>query len=316
MPVSITSPSSIEQAMDVLIGSDTGLGSPTADRIVSLDHLADAFGRRQRRPEWVWVAERDGHVVAKVAAWGGPDAALPWIVDLIDPGDEPDRVDVVAQVLRHVAAALRGPANAPVEINLHTPVGWKDAPPATLPDVLSAAESAGFRLLVTRRRFTWHAGTPLPPPSDRLRLEPIPAVDDPLAVDTYRRTFEGSLDGHTANSLTTTDASALAVKELAEMADYAGPVDGWRLAYDDTGALVGLVTGSRATRSVIGYVGVVPEQRGHGYAAELLAWMTRWQAAQGAELVIGETDDANVPMGAAFLGTGFVEDGARIDLVA
>jgi RimJ/RimL family protein N-acetyltransferase len=57
-------------------------------------------------------------------------------------------------------------------------------------------------------------------------------------------------------------------------------------------------------------VGVAPEQRGHGYARELLAWMVRWQAEQGAEKVVGETDDANVPMAKAFEAVGFVLESA------
>nr|WP_246400994.1 GNAT family N-acetyltransferase [Jiangella mangrovi] len=99
------------------------------------------------------------------------------------------------------------------------------------------------------------------------------------------------------------------------MVNYAGPVDGWRVAYDASGALVGLVTGNPGTKVFTGYVGVVPEQRGRGYARELLAWMTRWQADQGAEKVVGETDDENVPMRRAFEAAGFVEESARIDLV-
>jgi RimJ/RimL family protein N-acetyltransferase len=63
---------------------------------------------------------------------------------------------------------------------------------------------------------------------------------------------------------------------------------------------------------VIGYIGVVPEQRGHGYVDDLLAEGTALLADQGAEVVKADTDTGNVPMAAAFARAGYQVTGRRI----
>jgi GNAT superfamily N-acetyltransferase len=313
--LNVISPATIDEALALLAGADTGLGSPVAERIVTADHLQRSFADRQRRPAWVWCAVREGRTVGRVAAWGSPERDLPWIIDLVDPGVEPDRVEVTAGLLSHAADALGAAGLDPVELNLHVAVGWRSAANGTLPDVLDAASAAGFQLLITRRRFCWTGPDIMHGIGPELRFEPVSGVDDPALVDAYRRTFAGTLDAHTLRSLEIRDPHELALGELADMAHYAGPVDGWRLAYDGTGDLVGLVTGGVGSRGMIGYVGVVPEHRGRGHARRLLGWMTQWLSDHGAAEVIGETDDANRPMGDAFVAVGFVEEGGRIDVV-
>lgn len=50
-----------------------------------------------------------------------------------------------------------------------------------------------------------------------------------------------------------------------------------------------------------GYLGVVPEHRGRGYADDLLGECTRFLAVeQDAERIVANTDVGNVPMAAAF----------------
>ncbi|RIQ36707.1 GNAT family N-acetyltransferase [Jiangella rhizosphaerae] len=313
--VSITRPSTPEQALALLRGARSDLGTPISDLVVTDHHLTTAFANRNRRPEWVWTASREGRVAGRVAGWGAPANDQPWILDLFDLGDEPDRIDIMAALLQRAAADLRAGGLEQVELNLFPPAGWRDDPPAALPDLLAAAKAAGFEILVTRRRFRWTPAAGVPSVGDGLRFEPVAGPDDPVLADAYRRTFVGSLDAHTRRSLQTRDAAELAAEELADMVNYAGPVDGWRVAYDTGGALVGLVTGNPGAKVFTGYVGVVPEQRGHRYARELLAWMTRWQAEHGAEKVVGETDDENLPMRRAFEAVGFEEESARIDLV-
>ncbi len=55
----------------------------------------------------------------------------------------------------------------------------------------------------------------------------------------------------------------------------------------------------------VGYLGVVPEQRGKGLIDEVLAEITRFHAAAGADRVTATTDTVNVPMAAAFDRAGY-----------
>jgi RimJ/RimL family protein N-acetyltransferase len=63
---------------------------------------------------------------------------------------------------------------------------------------------------------------------------------------------------------------------------------------------------------VIGYVGVVPEQRGHGYAGGLLAEGTSFLVGQGADRIVADTDTGNRPMAAAFGRAGYRVTARRI----
>lgn len=65
----------------------------------------------------------------------------------------------------------------------------------------------------------------------------------------------------------------------------------------------------------VGFIGVVPEQRGHGYGYDLLVECTRFLAAEGAEFIAGATDRGNVPMAAAFAKAGHRISQERIHLV-
>jgi RimJ/RimL family protein N-acetyltransferase len=84
---------------------------------------------------------------------------------------------------------------------------------------------------------------------------------------------------------------------------------GWlELAFDVSGDLVGLVMPARApAMATIGYIGVVPAQRGRGYIDDLLAHCTATLRRDIPELQIrADTDQANAPMAAAFERAGYV----------
>ena len=55
----------------------------------------------------------------------------------------------------------------------------------------------------------------------------------------------------------------------------------------------------------ISYVGVLPEHRGNGYAAELLLEASHLLTEGGATEIVAATDVGNAPMAAAFARCGF-----------
>ena len=65
--------------------SPLGLKPPLA---MYLDGLHNWY-----RPEWSWVALRDGQVVARVAFSGPPEAELPLVMGSLEIGTRPDRVE-------------------------------------------------------------------------------------------------------------------------------------------------------------------------------------------------------------------------------
>lgn len=144
---------------------------------------------------------------------------------------------------------------------------------------------------------------------------PIRPVEPAELVDVVTRCEDGTLDAHSRRSIARIGARATA--EVEEMLQFPGPVAWWRLGHTPAGELVGFVLPTvNANNHNVGFIGVVPEQRGHGYVDDLLGECTRLLAGQGAVRIVGGTDLTNAPMAAAFRRAGYTEsERIRLDLV-
>lgn len=171
------------------------------ERRTSFDSLQDpclvgrgAFGHRyatvrdggEYRPEWTWVALRDGVVVARAAWWGGPEDTEPVLFNYFDfaPGEDA----AGAELLR------RAPWS--VEYELIVPAGWRELPEvrAAAAARVAAAEAAGLELLVERYRYEWTPADGLPERPGRLVFRPEP--DDEVILEVLRRVHSVTLDAH------------------------------------------------------------------------------------------------------------------------
>ena len=86
----------------------------------------------------------------------------------------------------------------------------------------------------------------------------------------------------------------------------------WELAYTEDGALAGVIMAGRIPSSaVIGHVGVVPEQRGRGFAVQLVRRGTQQLVAGGASEIRGDCDRDNVAMVKAFRRAGYEQTTRR-----
>jgi GNAT superfamily N-acetyltransferase len=159
-------------------------------------------------------------------------------------------------------------------------------------------------LLVERLQYVWtpSAGVPDRPGRLRFRAEP----DDLAILDALRRIFVDALDAGIRRDVERLGAAEAAVEELAFLTWLPGPREWWRLAYAPSGDLAGLAVPSRNYAGPqVGFVGVVPEQRGNGYGYELLVECTHLLVAAGAERITATTDTTNGPMAAVFATAGY-----------
>lgn len=247
----------------------------------------------QYRPQWTWVALRDGVVVARAAWWAGPDDDEPISLDWLDfvPGE----ADTAVELLRQ--------AGFDAEYCLLLPPGWREQPEvrAAREARIAVAERAGMKPFVERFRYRWTPEDGLPPRPDRLVYRPEPDDDRILAVLT--QIADGSLDAHERRA---GSPAAAAKQELDFLCWMPSPRDWWRLAFTRDGELVGLtVPGRNYSHPVIGIVGVVPGQRGHGYAYDLLLEATHLLVEWGVTEIVAETDTTNTPMAATFARAGY-----------
>ncbi|GAB1509005.1 GNAT family N-acetyltransferase [Actinophytocola sp. KF-1] len=264
----------------------------------------ESFGRDYRelaalgqyRPEWTWVALRDGVVVARAAWWGGPEDDEPKALDWLDFADGED--DAAVELVRK--------AGFGAEYCLLLPPGWREQPEVRVAAErrVDVAKRAGMTPFVERLRYRWTPADGLPPRPGRLvfRAEP----DDERILDVLRQIVVGSLDAHERRTRDKDGVDAAARDEMAFLQWMPSPREWWRLAYTPGGDLVGLsVPGRNYAGPVIGIIGVVPEQRGHGYAYDLLVEATHLLVEEGVDAITAETDTTNTPMAANFAKAGY-----------
>ncbi|MDQ1572087.1 MAG: hypothetical protein QOF79_2761 [Actinomycetota bacterium] len=314
--VKFMSPTSTDDARRILAAATPAIDSPTQKLNLSGDQLALVFDRGFRRPEWVWEArDSDGRSLGVVAGWGGPDFPAPRILDVVAVPLEGHEVGV--QLLNRAieeSAALGTPR---IEI-----IQFAPAVDPLMDDGVIATraliEACDYRMLVQRFRYELVVADSRPNiPPTRLRFESVASADDPRLEQIMAELLVGSLDAHDIAALATGDLAAVARETVAE---YAGldPIESFFLAIDESNDVVGLVIGGMRTsrdRGVASFIGVSHRHRGRGYAGQLLGFITARIIDQGARLIIGETDQGNVPMAKAFTFVGYPQTESRIDFV-
>lgn len=144
------------------------------------------------------------------------------------------------------------------------------------------------------------------------------ALDAPSAVnrstrpDAIERVSADSLDLYTRTERERLGAAGEARQTLDDLLAMDAEPGWWELGYDRTDALVGLVMPSRApSMGTIGYIGVVPEQRGNGYVNDLLARGTAMLLRTSAPVLRADSDLDNSPMADAFARGGWRSIGTR-----
>ncbi|MFD8596799.1 GNAT family N-acetyltransferase [Kitasatospora sp. NPDC059646] len=314
---------------------------PDPSTTISTEAVRTRLADGEYRIEWIWIAEAapGREPLALAIWWGMPGDARPRSLDALFATDAPSALtDPEARAhtaspptgdpRTAVAAALLTAAHqvfaagclaVPPDYHLFLPAGWRDQPEAAAAVEWRrmAAKAAGLRVATERIRFEWTAERPVPSLSARLVFDPEP--DDEVFVDLFRRALPGSLD-----ATTTRDALLLGPEEQArnDVAfyhhDMLGERSWWRIARTATGQVVGFGIPSRNSAApVVGYLGVLPEFRGRGFVAEILAEITRILAGEAKETGIrADTDLTNHPMIAAFELVGYRQTARRLVLSA
>ncbi|MFE2529009.1 GNAT family N-acetyltransferase [Streptomyces sp. NPDC059382] len=266
------------------------------------DTLPDPLGAREGhrrtrfRPDWKRVALRDGEVVARGAWWGGPDDVEPVNINWFD----------VAEGEEEAAAELLRSAPWQVELEINLPGGWREEPDqrAAAEARFAAARSAGYELLVERFLYRWTPERGLPERPGRLRFSAEP--DDTVFFDALRRIHSVTLDAHALKAVEVGGLDQAAQEELDFFHWCPSPREWWQVAHTPEGDLAGIhIPAHNPSGPTIGFIGVVPEQRGRGYAYDLLSECTHFLVEQGADFVSGATDQGNFPMAAIFSRAGF-----------
>lgn len=263
------------------------------------------------RPEWTWLAVDGDRVVGRALWWGPKTSAHPVALDCldVDPGAG-DRTAIAAELIRVAVAGFP----LPVQYGIKVAGGWR-ADPVTAAAVQwrrEAAHAAGLSREVERLQFEWTPEAGVPTARGGLRF--AEGTDEEFLA-LFGRVAEGSLDAQTRANVAVKGVGATARAELDFYLNAPGQREWWRIAFTPSGEVAGVAIPSATPYNVnVGYLGVVPELRGHGYVHELLAEITRRHAEAGEPRITATTDLGNAPMAEAFRRAGYQNTEIRINL--
>ena len=278
--------------------------------------LGEEFNAGRMRSDWTWLAMDDvGGLVGRALWWGREQAAAPITLDVLDVAGSPESCAAVGRALLRAgqdALCVQG-ARTPLPYTLRLPTDWRHRSDsiAAVAWRQEALAAAGLTERNERLQVAWTPGaSPVPHPG---RLWFRPGSDEEFRV-LFARVALGSLDVMTQRSLAVTTPEDLARDELDYYTSSAGERDWWRVATDASGDTVGFVIPSATPYARnVGYLGVLPQQRGHGHVDDLLAYVTGFHHAAGARRITATTDASNAPMAAAFARHGYRTIEVRID---
>ncbi|AOR36374.1 GNAT family N-acetyltransferase [Streptomyces fodineus] len=278
------------------------------------DTMPDPLGFREKhrntryRPDWQRIALRDGRTVARAAWWGGPEDPEPLLINWFDVAEGEEAAG--AELLR--TAAWRTD-----ELELDLPAGWRTDPRlrAAADIRAAAARAAGYTPLVERFLYRWTPDRGLPKRPGRLVFATEP--DDAVFLDLLRRIHSVTLDAHARRAIQQGGPDLAAQQELDLFHWFPSPRTWWQIARTPEGETVGIhIPARNSAGPCVGFIGVLPEQRGHGYAYDLLAECTHFLADRDAEFIAAATDQANFPMAAHFATVGYPVVRERINFRA
>ncbi|MFF3214773.1 GNAT family N-acetyltransferase [Streptomyces sp. NPDC002886] len=285
---------------------DRALAYPADGPVPALttEKIREELAAGQMRPEWTWFAEdENGEILARALWWGRADRESPNALDCLQVRSSvADPAAVAAGLL---AAGHEAFGKLP-EYNLSLPRDWRTSPDGLVDAVAwrqKAAAASGLVREIERLRFEWTPAAGTAEPTGRLVFR---EGTDEEFLDAFVRLAHGSLDLHTQNELRTIDAEELARDDIEFYTDCPGERSWWRLAHLPDGTLAGMAIPSATPyHRNVGYLGVVPEQRGKGLIDEILGEITRFHASEGADRITATTDTVNTPMAAAFTRAGY-----------
>lgn len=304
-------------------GADLGrlLACRAADPVglVPPERYRTDLANRNYRPEWTWIAEQDGAIVARAIWWGPAASRYPQVLDCLHVSDSvPHWAGLAADLLQAGHREFRDAgAPDPPRYELRLPNAWRAS--ADVSQAVrwrrKAAAGAGLTQELERLRFEWTPAAGLPRSAGRLMFRPEP--DDEAFVAVFRQVAMGSLDVITRREVAAQGADRQAREDFAQYRDMPGDRDWWRLAYTAGGQLAGMILPNRNPYgAIVGYLGVLPNMRGHGYIDDLVAETTRFHAGRGEPRISATTDITNQPMAAAFRRAGYQETGIRYVFLA
>jgi hypothetical protein len=172
---------------------------------------------------------------------------------------------------------------------------------------------AGFEIVRRGRRWKREGEADLPPRSSRLVFRSRASVGDEVFRAAIADVSDGTRDGRLREMRDRLGRAGDATEHFRLLDSLPHQDDWWQLAYDESGAFVGLFVCGELDIPYVAYVGVHPDRRGMRYIDDLVAEALFVVSKQSPAAVGADTDAENAAIGAAFERAGFENSMSRTE---
>lgn len=270
------------------------------------EYLYRLIDQGATRPEWCLVGLDSGTPVARAALWALPGNTVPTDIVVIACDWDEDDLASGRALLAQLHELARGLGSEALDHHVDDPPGppqYQENDDARV----RLLEDCGYELLRDGLRWARTVSSPAgAAPPGTLVFRGLPDVGEDAFVDAIARTYYGTRDTWLARNVEEVGAAKAAREDFDEAKALEYDPGWWELAYTDDGALAGVIMAARNPSSaVVYYVGVAPEQRGRGIAAQLVRRGTDHLVNAGSGEIRGDCDLDNVAMVKAFERAGY-----------
>lgn len=280
-------------------------------------YLDKMFTQGAMRQDWCFVLEVQGKIAGRLAFWTLPGSKQATDLVLWElPWKETECLSLGSHFLREVFTLMAG--------NLSESLGYVLDSPSSSPhwqtdhqERRNVLEALGFRISRETNRFEWHAPIeaailPSNETHDPIVYRNLSDVGEAAFVDAIMRVSQFTHDQQITEKRLEKGPLAQAQEMFQDLQQIKYEPEWWQLAYTAKNELIGfLMPTVSPTFATIGYIGVLPEQRGHGYIDQLLKRATDVLVQAGETYIRADTDVKNTPMAKAFLRAGYQQFASR-----
>jgi len=287
-----------------------------ADRHDVKEYVMRMFASGCMRPEWCYLAEQDGLIVGRASFWTLPKLDRPLDYVLIDlPWEHANGIAIGEAMLDATRETAHALGADELGYCLDTPPAapfWQHCTEARM----RLMQACGFRIARETYRFELKNPVAQPEAASPLYFRSYAEVGEVAFREAIARVSAGTFDQRIREGQEMHGAELEARNLLRDLQQLEYDPAWWQLAYNASHDLVGLIMPVKnPTFASIGYIGVVPEQRGRGYVDLLLRQGTNTLALAGEMHIRADTDLANFPMATAFRRAGYSEIAIRREYV-
>ena len=251
----------------------------------------------------LFAAEKDGEFIARVlyfAPLGNPNDLSTFALSV--PWDDADYLETGVKLIKQSLSQLRAKGIAQVEHRV-------DSDFKRLKETKALMKEAGIPLIQEKFSMVYNKdATPEVP--ERLKFRSISETGEEEFIEAIERVTRETLDKVDLLSIEKYGARQAALNYFNGLKHIDFRPEMWFLAYDKDGRGIGLVIAQQFDdeTGAINYIGVFPEQRGHGYVKDLIAKATAALKETGVNLIIADIDKTNFPLENALTKAGYVKE--------